>query len=108
MPPAVAAKTLRRMNASTYRVPARFTPPDCPADMAWLAGVLAENGLRAYNGAIALNDPKQRRPVNELSNWCQGDGFQLWDRERSAYVPALETRRGRQAVRLESFPLAAR
>jgi len=76
--------------------------------MAWLSAVLAENGLRAYHGAVALNDPKQRRPINELWNWCQGDGLQLWDRARNAYIPALETRRGRQVVRLESFPLAAR
>lgn len=76
--------------------------------MAWLRATLQERNLVAYSGAVALNDPKQRRKVNELANWCVGDGMQLWDRARCAYVPALETCRGQQRVRLESFPLPQR
>ena len=47
------------------------------------------NGLRAYKGDVSVSDPKQRRPANEVSNWCTGDALKLWSIADNKYVPGL-------------------
>ena len=97
-------QTFRTNNGSSVRiqtVPAQ--PMRCSEDMAWLANALASKGIKAYNPSISVNDPKNRRPANEISDWCKGEGFKLWDTQSHKYLPNLSLG-GR---RLSSVPTGA-
>ena len=72
----------------------------CTADHVWLQSALAQRGVKAYLPSISVNDPKQRRPANELTDWCWGDGFKLWSTTEHRYVPSLVV----GGSRLQSMP----
>ena len=58
------------------------------------------SGLRAYKGDVSVSDPKQRRPANEVSNWCTSDALKLWSVSENKYVPGLASdEAGRPALR---------
>ena len=109
-------KTRRALNGSTYRidesqdlavralsprpkrspgglsltgVEPRVWQMRCTEDHVWLQSALAQRGVKAYLPTISVNDPKQRRPANELTDWCSGDGFKLWSTTEHRYVPSL-------------------
>lgn len=73
-------KTMRTTTGVSYRVEVERTDATemCPESSQWLAGHLASTGYKAYLMSANLRDPKERRPGNELYNWCAGDPFQLW------------------------------
>ena len=47
-------------------------------------------GIKAYIPSISENDPKSRKPANEVNDWCKGEGFKLWSTITHASVPSLE------------------
>ena len=61
----------------------------CSADHRWLQEELTSKGIKAYIPSVSVNDPKQRKPANEISDWCKGDDFKLWSTRDHAYVPSL-------------------
>ena len=50
----------------------------CSEDHAKLAEMLAARDVKAYLPNVSVNDPKQRKPANEVSDWCAGEGMKLW------------------------------
>ncbi|KAL1522024.1 hypothetical protein AB1Y20_021669 [Prymnesium parvum] len=97
--PTLRFRTLRRKNSSAHRVPIASDPPQCPSETVWLKQTLQAHGLRAYQAHIAVNDPKQRRKANEISDWCQLDPMKLWSEKTKQYVPMLEVGQGRPPLR---------
>ncbi len=99
-------KTMRTENGSSVqREVEPFVPQRCPADAQWLKDVLQANGLKAYKPSISVTDPKQRRPANEVRDYCSGDNFKLWSVNERRYVPVLEApaTRDRPPARLQSI-----
>lgn len=72
----------------------------CTEDHTWLQSVLASRNIKAYLPSVSVSDPKQRRPGNEVVDWCSGEGFKLWSTAENRYIPTLEAG-GR---RLQSVP----
>jgi len=61
----------------------------CPADCQWLLARLQEHDVRAYKPTISVNDPKQRRAVNEVTDWCSGEALKLWHVRSRRCVPGV-------------------
>jgi len=85
-------KTRKTENGSTYRVPvpSEDIGTGCADDMKWLQGVLMSRGLKAYRADISVRDPKQRRPSNEVTDWCKGAPLKLWNTNTREYMPSVE------------------
>ena len=62
----------------------------CSEDMAWLATALSARGIKAYLPSISVSDPKNRKPANEVTDWCAGEGFKLWSTKEHRFVPSLD------------------
>ena len=72
----------------------------CSADHAWLQEQLAARGIKAYLPTISVTDPKQRKPANEVVDWCAGEGIKMWSVAESRYVPSISL----GGKRLQSVP----
>lgn len=96
--------TRRLPNGSTYRVSSSETAVRCPEDMRWLRRHLDQHRLKAYVPSVSVKDPKNRRPANEVVDWCASDGydrvFKLWSTTQNAFVPEV---RFTNNARLRSF-----
>ena len=80
-----------------------FTPRSqlrCSDDHRWLHDALAQRGLKAYLPSISVTDPKNRKPANEVSDWCKNEGFKLWSTTDNKYVASLDI----SGRRLQSVP----
>ena len=75
--------TRRTVSGACYRVEtAQSTPPqECPESSKWMAKWLIESKFKAYSLDTNLQDPKQRKQSNHISNWCPGDDVKLWDQQ---------------------------
>ena len=98
--------TRRSSNGSSYRIPSdSLQAPRCPEDMEWLNRHLNMHRLKAYVPTISVRDPKNRRPSNEVVDWCVSDGysgaFKLWSATRNAFVTDVRLVNN---VRLRSHP----
>ena len=49
---------------------------------------------------ISVTDPKQRKPANEVTDWCEGEGFKLWSTSEHRYVPSMQV----GGMKLKSMP----
>ena len=72
----------------------------CTEDHAWLQSALAQRGVKAYLPNISVTDPKQRKPANEVTDWCEGEGFKLWSTSEHRYVPSMQV----GGMKLKSMP----
>merc|ERR1711939_810108 len=83
-------KTQKSENGSSFRIElSPATLPRCSSDTMWLHEQLADRGIKAYKPTVSVNDPKQRKPANEMVDWCQGDGLKLWSTTEHRYVESL-------------------
>ena len=74
-------KTMRTGTGVSYRVVDESNAEPraaCSASSQWLAGWLQATNTKAYTANVNLMDPKQRRPANEVADWCQGEELKLW------------------------------